>query len=48
MLVRTLEHGKGHQQISEDGEEEVDDVSDRTPAYINQLQHGMRLGRLIL
>lgn len=47
-MRHTLEHGEGDQEVGEDGEEEVDDVGCDAPAYVHQLQHGVRLGRLVL
>ena len=46
--VPTLEHGQRHQQVGEHGEEEVDEVSGAAPAHVHELQHCVRLGRLVL
>ena len=46
--MRTLEHGEGHQKVGQDREKEVYDVGCSAPAHVDQLQHGMRLRRLVL
>lgn len=44
----TLQHGEGNQQVGEDCKKEEHNVRCAAPANVDNLQHGMRLGGLVL